>query len=288
MALSPVATRKFSELYDTEGQKNVLDKETEHLLVPILKNLKYGIGENIMDHGCGTGRVGSIYFVPPAEKSASKIYAIDTSESMISHAKEFYPHPRVTYYKTDLLDPAFPLNNIKFNKIFSIHVLIVVPFWRVTLKKMFDLLKPGGILIAMLVVQSSDFFHVHKHIKEHPKWEDHGKDIVVPDWIEEGADPEEFFYQALMAIGFTVLTIDTHERTHTFPSKAECIELYMAGYPGPHEKNLTTPEHRHELHETLHDFLHVHTNTDAKNRNQKQEHHVRFETLIFSAQKPRI
>jgi len=130
MALSPVATRKFSELYETQGQKDVLDKETDHLLVPILKELKYGIRENIMDHGCGTGRIGLKYFVPAAEKTDSKIYAIDNSETMIAHAKESYPHPRVTYYQTELLDANFPLKDIKFNKIFSIHVLIVCRYWR--------------------------------------------------------------------------------------------------------------------------------------------------------------
>jgi ubiquinone/menaquinone biosynthesis C-methylase UbiE len=130
MALSPVATRKFSDLYETEGQKNVLDKETNEILVPILKELKYGIGETIMDHGCGTGRVGSIYFVPAAVRSHSKIYAVDNSKTMISHAKEFYPNPAVTYVLTDLLDPDSPMNSVKFNKIFSIHCLVVVKDWR--------------------------------------------------------------------------------------------------------------------------------------------------------------
>jgi hypothetical protein len=40
---------------------------------------------------------------------------------------------------------------------------------------MYDLLKPGGVLTAMLVVQSTDFFHAHKHIKEHQKYKKLGE-----------------------------------------------------------------------------------------------------------------
>jgi len=203
---------------------------------------------------------------------------------MITHAKESYSYPCVTYLKADLLDPNFPLNDVKFDKIFSIHVMVVIQNWRGTLKKMYDLLKPGGTLTAMLVVQSCDFFDVHKHIKEDPKRETHGNALVVPDWIVDGVDPEESFREALTSIGFKILTIATHERTHTFSSKAECIELYMAGYPTPHETHLTTPEDRHDVHATLVKFLE--TKNESDDSGQQKPHTVQYETLVFCAQKP--
>jgi hypothetical protein len=60
----------------------------------------------------------------------------------------------------------------------------------------------------------------------------------------------------------------------------------MAGYPTLYEKHLETPEHKHEFHATLHNFLKGMDKT-KKSHEHDGEHFVEFETLAFSAQKPR-
>jgi hypothetical protein len=59
----------------------------------------------------------------------------------------------------------------------------------------------------------------------------------------------------------------------------------MAGYPTLFDKYLETPEDKHEFHAVIHALLKGEEEDMLKGRGGK--HLVHYETLAFSAQKPR-
>ena len=72
---------------------------------------------------------------------------------MIQYARCTYPHPNVEYVLGDLLaGPEFELNETRFDKVFCIYTLRLIIRKVDTLRKCYELLKPGGQLIIVRVV----------------------------------------------------------------------------------------------------------------------------------------
>jgi len=109
------------ETYET--YKAAAERDADEFVPKIIRGMKWKTDEVILDYGCGAGSTGNKFLVPEAEVYNSIIKACDSSEAMIKFAKENYPHHRVSYIIGNIMEDNFPLQNMKFDRIFSLFVL---------------------------------------------------------------------------------------------------------------------------------------------------------------------
>ena len=112
----------------------------------IIKKRKWTGKENLLDAGCGTGRVTKIF----AEKiTEGNIYAIDSDPNMIEKAKDaLKDFINVKVMQADLLDILYLNIPVKFDVIFSNAVLHWVLDHRRVFENFYDLLIPNGQLLV--------------------------------------------------------------------------------------------------------------------------------------------
>ena len=95
-------------------------------IAPVLLSLqRWGKrAEKVLDYGCGPGVVGYEFLFPEIEKYDGRLVSVDCSQQMIDHAKQTYPHERVTYQVGDIMEEvAWPFEGVEFDKIFCHLVL---------------------------------------------------------------------------------------------------------------------------------------------------------------------
>lgn len=110
-------------------------------LAPLAKYVQ--AGEKVLDLGCGNGRL----FTMLKEKNIEYL-GIDSSDKMISIAREKHGSAGAKFLTVEALDLPFPENY--FQKIFSIAVLHHIPSEEFRLKFLTEIrraLKPRGFLI---------------------------------------------------------------------------------------------------------------------------------------------
>jgi trans-aconitate 2-methyltransferase len=111
----------------------------------IIQKRKWTGKENLLDAGCGSGRVTKILAKKITE---GNIYAIDSDPNMIEKAKEtLKDFKNVKVMHADLLDIQSLDIHIKFEVIFSNAVLHWVLDHRKVFENFYDLLNPEGQLL---------------------------------------------------------------------------------------------------------------------------------------------
>jgi putative AdoMet-dependent methyltransferase len=217
-------SEEFADKYDEHHLKfRDYQKETEERI----KLLALDRESAIIDMGCGTGA-----FAIHAAGYFSKIYAVDVSQLMINHARkkaneigidnvEFHHAGFLTYKHQD--EPV--------NGIVSTLALHHLPdFWKlIALKKLVQMLKPGGRFLLADVVFSFDATDYEANIKRFiqtmtdrmgaemkQELETHFRqEYSIFDWIME---------EMLEKAGFTIKKADYREgffATYLCEKKAE-------------------------------------------------------------------
>ena len=105
----------------------------------------------VLDIACGTG-YGSHLLAGEFGGSISEIVAVDISEESILYAEQRYKHPKISF----VLEDAFIFSdNEKFHSIVSLETIEHLNDPSTFISKLYDLLHPGGVLIASAPITPS-------------------------------------------------------------------------------------------------------------------------------------
>jgi SAM-dependent methyltransferase len=243
------------ETYD--AQSTGINAEVGQYLPCFLKEMKWGSGEKILDHGCGTGQTLTEFILPKAKETSSKVYGVDISASKIKYAKANYSDSSVEYVQSDLLSKQFPLKDQKFDKVFSIYTLSYIEEAKETVSQIYNLLAPGGYFVLIDCVDSAHF-KLGDILLQDENWGGKGKKVPgIPHWhnYEEGHDHQSRFNDMLKAAKFNVLKSEISTSDFTYGSKAELADFIIANDPHKHELHLENAENFRKLESDLVDLL---------------------------------
>ena len=98
----------------------------------------------VLDYGCGTGKITS-----KIAGDVKNIYGIDISSGMIRKAKgkaEYLNITNINFLHTTIFDDKLPTGS--FDMITAINILHLLEDRGKTVKRIYELLKPGGIFIS--------------------------------------------------------------------------------------------------------------------------------------------
>ncbi|WP_139489682.1 class I SAM-dependent methyltransferase [Brevibacillus dissolubilis] len=121
----------------------------------------------VLDIACGVG-YGTQMIAKNCRLEATEIIGVDLDPASIRYAQSYYYHPMVTYQVEDALDPLLPEKLGQFDTIVSFETIEHVPDDRLFMKNIYDMLKPGGMLVLSSPfgrgrgMQTSEKFHVHQ------------------------------------------------------------------------------------------------------------------------------
>lgn len=131
---------KAARNYDQLEKK---DEQTYNLIIQKTKTY-LNVSDIVMDYGCGTGSIA----IELAEH-VKAIHAVDTSSSMIEmvdkKAKE-RNIANITCAHTAIMDAKYETGS--FDAILAFHVLHLLEDEHTALRRINELLKPGGLLIS--------------------------------------------------------------------------------------------------------------------------------------------
>lgn len=131
---------KRSEVFDEQVLK-IYETAYKKTIVRTLEYVKKT--DEVLDIGCGTG-VTTIELA----KSVGHITAIDTSPDMMKQAEqkaEAAGAGNITFYRADLFDKMFSAG--QFDVIMIFNVLLYIREQDSAIKRLYELLKPGGHLL---------------------------------------------------------------------------------------------------------------------------------------------
>lgn len=121
----------------------------------------------VLDIACGSG-FGSQMLAKLCKKQIDEVVAVDIDEEIISYAKGRYHHPLVDFRCEDAVDPLLPEKLGAFDVILSFETIEHLENERQFLANLYQLLKPGGVLILSTPfgegrgLPSGSPFHVHQ------------------------------------------------------------------------------------------------------------------------------
>jgi len=112
---------------------------------------KYIVPGRVLDIACGTG-YGSYLLVSEFGDSISEIIGVDISAESISYAHERYTHSKIRFIGKDVFDFV---DEKKFDTIITLETIEHLRNPSMFIEKLYQLLLPGGILIASAPVTFS-------------------------------------------------------------------------------------------------------------------------------------
>lgn len=127
-----------------------------HRAVRIIENAKIEKGMNVLDAGCGPGRIT----IPAATKVGpeGEVVALDLQKGMLERVQEKAKAANlenIKYLQAGLGDRKLERN--QFDRALLITVLGEIPNQESALKEIFDALKPKGILSITEIIFDPDF-----------------------------------------------------------------------------------------------------------------------------------
>ena len=116
-------------------------------------------GARALDAGCGTGRHSALL----AERY-DEVLAVDLSKPMLDLARHCRARPDITYDRCDLRD-LHPERDGRFDLLLSAYTLHHVPEQELpdALKRLRDLLVPGGLVVLVDIVDPRGRVPVWRH-----------------------------------------------------------------------------------------------------------------------------
>lgn len=100
----------------------------------------------VLDIACGTG-YGSQMVVKTRKEEIKEMIGVDIDDETLKYAKANYFHPLLSFEKGDVVDRKLPERLGKFDTILSFETIEHVEDEQLFMKNMYELLKPGGILV---------------------------------------------------------------------------------------------------------------------------------------------
>lgn len=149
----------------------------------------------VLELGCGTGTLAL-----ELARHAGHIQALDISEGMLRIAEQKREAQRVTNvtFRQGTLDGGHPYHPESFDSVWAYSILHLVPDRRRVLATIFDLLTPGGSLIASSVCLGD-------------AWVPYGPIITVMRWFGKAPAVQIYKRDALLRelsdIGFVDVTV---------------------------------------------------------------------------------
>jgi 2-polyprenyl-3-methyl-5-hydroxy-6-metoxy-1,4-benzoquinol methylase len=129
---------------NTDPQKKIINKHnfTYHIIINMLDKYLTKPRMKILDIGCGAGTI-DFYLA----KQGHLLYGIDISDIAINSCKETAKELNISNIKFNVLDFPRTIPNEKFDAVVCFEVIEHLKNDQLALKKINDLLKPGGLLI---------------------------------------------------------------------------------------------------------------------------------------------
>jgi trans-aconitate 2-methyltransferase len=209
------------DFWDANTYDNISNIQ-ENWANTIIKKREWTGKENLLDAGCGSGRVTKIL----SEKiTDGNIYAIDNDPNMIKKAKEtLKDFKNIKVIESDLLDIRTLNIPIKFDVIFSNAVLHWVLDHHKVFERFYDLLNPEG----QLLIQCGGHGNLQKtlsifdSVKDLPKFSEYFSQWKLD---RNYAKPEETD-KILKEIGYKDINVYLTEAPAIFNSKNE-YSIYL-------------------------------------------------------------
>lgn len=128
------------------GKYDQLEKKDEQTYIHILQRTKthLKISDTVLDFGCGTGLLAN-----EIAEYVNEIHAIDLSSKMITIAEKKAKErnlANINYAHSTIFDEKYKKGS--FDVILVFHVLHLLEDEHIALRRMNELLKPGGLLIS--------------------------------------------------------------------------------------------------------------------------------------------
>ncbi|CAG9832734.1 unnamed protein product [Diabrotica balteata] len=131
--------------------------------------IKWRKNESILEFGIGDGSNSENTIRPILPKDYKEYIASDLSVSMLSHVKENYSIPKSQFRNFDISDEPPEDFKDRFDHIFSLFTLHMVPNPSLVFKNNFTMLKEGGQMFHIFFEEMpSD--PVFELLHKHPKW----------------------------------------------------------------------------------------------------------------------
>lgn len=142
--------------------------------------------QQYLDIGCGPGSFTLKHLLPRC-LPCRMLVAVDRKETMVKHAAETYPHPKLKYAKLDIEQDvgAFILEHGLFHRVYSFLTLYLMKGLPLALRNIQKLLVPGGECLLM-IESDIDIFHYFAAILNSGQWAKHSHMLELPKtWAME-------------------------------------------------------------------------------------------------------
>jgi len=107
-------------------------------------------GRTVLEMGCGSG-IDAVEFA----RNGAAVVAIDITDNAVELTRELAREAGQDILVMKVLGDAIPLQNERFDCVYSYGVLHHIPDVDSVLKETYRLLKPGGVIMAMLYHRDS-------------------------------------------------------------------------------------------------------------------------------------
>lgn len=174
--------------------------------------------DSLLDIGCGSGDVTIDFILPTMPRNFSRLVGVDLSEQMICHARDQYPHTKISFDNMDIGDDIdkYLVNLEPFDHVTSFYCLHWVQNQKKVMQNIYRLLQPDGdCLLAFLA--NNPIFEVYIRMARNPKWSAYMYDVnsyISP--YQYSKAPAEEFRSLLYATGFTEYSVEVREQLYIF------------------------------------------------------------------------
>ena len=200
--------RKTFDEWAQNGRAELMELEHGKNVSKFLQTISFDKPFTLLDVGCGNGWVVKKI---ATKKNCKKAIGIDKSKKMIIQATQKKDSSKEEYIHTDIESMNY---KGKFDFVFSMESLYYADSIEVALKKIFKLLKPGGIFFC-----GTDFYSDNKATA---KW---ARIMKIQMHLHSKKEWKEFFKK----IGFTVKTKQVKDLKSRKKWKREFGTLFIIG-----------------------------------------------------------
>lgn len=189
--------------------------------------------DSLLDIGCGSGDVTIDFILPIMPLNFSRMVGADLSEQMLLHAREHYPHPKITFDKIDIeSDLEKYMRNVEpFDHITSFYCLHWVQNQKKAIQNIYNLLDAGGDCL-LVFLGKNPIFEIYKELSKNEKWSKYMTDVdrfISP--YQYSKNPADDFGSVLFASGFTNYSVEIREKLFIFEGvellKSQCFIYFM-------------------------------------------------------------